>query len=113
MLFPTHPLTAEAMQLYWQHLLPDGVLAVHISNNYLDLSSVLRNQATALGLTALFIPTPADQGNPAATEWVLLSRNQRFLTQPVISEAVRPWPRVLKTEVHSTDQHSNLFRVLK
>ena len=110
---PMHLLTAEAMQLYWQHLLPDGVLAVHISNNYLDLSSVLRNQAAALGLTALFIPTPADAENPAATEWVLLSRNQRFLTQPVLSEAVRPWPRLLKPEVQWTDQHSNLLRVLK
>lgn len=110
---PMHLLTAEAMQLYWQHLMPDGVLAVHISNNYLDLSSVLRNQAAALGLTALFIPTPADAENPAATEWVLLSRNQRFLTQPVLSEAVRPWPRLLKPEVQWTDQHSNLLRVLK
>lgn len=110
---PMHLLTAEAMQLYWQHLLPDGVLAVHISNNYLDLSSVLRNQAAELGLTALFMPTPADHENPAATEWVLLSRNQRFLAQPAITGAVRPWPRLLKPEVHWTDQHSNLFSVLK
>ncbi|WP_423187205.1 spermidine synthase [Alishewanella sp. d11] len=110
---PIHLLTAEAMQLYWQHLLPDGVLAVHISNNYLDLSSVLRNHATALGLTALFIPTAADQHNPAATEWVLLSRNARFLAQPEIMQAVRPWPRPLKPELQWTDQHSNLFQVLK
>jgi hypothetical protein len=110
---PQHLLTTEAMQLYWQHLLPDGVLAVHISNNYLDLSSILRNQATAAGLDAVFIPTAADADNPAATEWVLLSRNQRFLQQAVIQQASRPWPRPLQPEVRWTDQHSNLFQLLK
>lgn len=110
---PMHLLTAEAMQLYWQHLLPDGVLAVHISNNYLDLSSVLRNQATALGLTAVFIPTAADSENPAATEWVLLSRNTRFLAQPELTQAARPWPRPLTPALYWTDQQSNLFQVLK
>ena len=110
---PQHLLTTEALALYWQHLLPDGVLAVHVSNNYLDLSSVLRNQAAALGLEAVFIPTPADADNPAATEWVLLSRNQRFLQQDSIRQASRPWPRPLRPEVRWTDQHSNLFQVLK
>lgn len=110
---PMHLLTAEAMQLYWQHLMPDGVLAVHISNNYIDLSSVLRNHATALGLKAVFIPTAADNSNPAATEWVLLSRNNRFLAQTTISAASRPWSRPLKPQLSWTDQHSNLFMVLK
>lgn len=110
---PMHLLTEEAMQLYWQHLLPDGVLAIHISNNYLDLSSVLRNQAMAKGLTVLFMPTAADQANPAATEWVLITRNTRFLAQAVITEAARPWPRQLKPDLQWTDQRSNLFQVLK
>lgn len=110
---PMHLLTREAMALYWQHLLPDGVLAVHISNNYLDLTSVLRNQAEQLGLTALFIPTAADNANPAATEWVLLSRNERFLNQEVLRQASRPWPRPLRQSVQWTDQHSDLLSVLK
>ena len=74
---------------------------------------MLRNQAAALGLEAVFIPTPADADNPAATEWVLLSRNQRFLQQDSIRQASRPWPRPLRPEVRWTDQHSNLFQVLK
>ncbi len=110
---PQHLLTAEAFALYWQHLLSDGVLAVHISNNYLDLSSVLRNHANKMGLTARFMPTPADAENPAATEWVLLSRNQRFLNQSQLIQASKPWPRPLKPQVYWTDQHSNLFSVLK
>ena len=34
---PVHLLTTEAMQLYSRHLKPDGILAFHISNRYLDL----------------------------------------------------------------------------
>ena len=32
---PVHLLTREAYRLYWRHLKPDGVLAVHVSNQYL------------------------------------------------------------------------------
>ncbi|MDP4944764.1 MAG: fused MFS/spermidine synthase [Alishewanella sp.] len=110
---PVHLLTAEAMALYWQHLMPDGVLLVHISNNYLDLSSVLRNHAAQLGLQALFLPTAADAQNPAATEWVILSRNQRFLAQAIIQQHAKNWPRPLQPAVYWTDQRSNLFSVLK
>jgi SAM-dependent methyltransferase len=34
---PIHLLTREAFELYFQKLAPGGVLAVHISNNHLDL----------------------------------------------------------------------------
>ena len=35
---PVHLLTREAYKIYWQHLLPNGVLAVHVSNRYLSLA---------------------------------------------------------------------------
>ena len=38
---PMHLLTREAFQVYSRHLKPDGVLAVHISNRYLDLKPVV------------------------------------------------------------------------
>ncbi len=31
---PVHLLTRQAAELYWRHLTPDGVLAVHVSNHY-------------------------------------------------------------------------------
>jgi len=109
---PQHLLTIEAMQLYWQHLQSDGVLAVHVSNNYLDLTSLLRNQAATLGLTAYFIATDAQGINPAA-QWVLITANQRFISQPVIQQALSPWPSTLNPDVSWTDQRSNLLQVLK
>jgi spermidine synthase len=43
---PAHLLTVEAVQLYLRHLRdPDSVLAVHISNRYLDLDPVVRGIA--------------------------------------------------------------------
>jgi hypothetical protein len=38
---PTHLLTREAMDIYAARLNPDGVLAFHVSNRYLDLVPVL------------------------------------------------------------------------
>jgi spermidine synthase len=109
---PQHLLTVEAMQLYWQHLQSDGVLAVHVSNNYLDLTGLLRNQAAELGKQALFIATPAAGVNPAA-QWVLITSNMRFSQQAAIQNAVRPWPSAVQREVSWTDQRSNLLQVLK
>ena len=109
---PQHLLTEEAMQLYWQHLMRDGVLAVHVSNNYLDLTSLLRNQAARFDKQALFIATAAAGVNPAA-QWVLITANRRFASQAVIQQAVRPWPSALRPDVRWTDQRSNLLQLLK
>ena len=46
---PVHLLTREAIQLYFRHLKPDGVLALHISNRYLDLKPVCEGGAAAVG----------------------------------------------------------------
>ena len=45
---PTHLLTAEAFQLYIDKLEPGGLIAVHISNRWLDLAPVLGNVAAAI-----------------------------------------------------------------
>ncbi len=42
---PVHLLTREAFHLYFEKLAPDGVLAVHISNNHLDLPPLVTRLA--------------------------------------------------------------------
>ena len=37
---PVHLMTAEALKLYLDKVKPDGIVLLHISNNYLDLDSV-------------------------------------------------------------------------
>jgi spermidine synthase len=44
---PVHLLTREALGLYARKLRPHGVIAFHISNQYLDLAPVLGNVAAA------------------------------------------------------------------
>ena len=52
---PMHLLTREAFQMYLRHLKPDGVLAVHISNRYLDLKPVV-----AQGMAGNWLARPRD-----------------------------------------------------
>ena len=60
---PMHLLTREAFAGYRRHLRPDGLLMVHISNRYLDLTPVI-GAATEWGWTArtrLYLPTAAEK----------------------------------------------------
>ena len=54
---PTHLLTREALALYLTKLAPNGVLAFHISNRYLDLHGVLGALANDAGLSCLRMMT--------------------------------------------------------
>ncbi len=70
---PVHLLTTEAMQLYFHHLKPDGILAVHISNRYLDLEPVLVGESQALGKSARVFDTDDDDTQDVfGATWVLL-----------------------------------------
>ena len=59
---PVHLMTAEAIDLYIDRLAPDGLLVLHISNRYYDLSRPLGRIAAAAGYPAL---TRHDLGNYA------------------------------------------------
>ncbi len=49
---PAHLLTSQAFKMYFDHLEEDGLLAVHISNRYLDLEPVVERICRELGLHA-------------------------------------------------------------
>jgi SAM-dependent methyltransferase len=109
---PVHLLTREAMDLYFRHLRPDGLLAVHISNRHLDLLPVLAVEARSSGRRARVVDTEDDDaaGVFAAT-WVLVvappgdfDNEIRANSNPVSrARRVRLW----------TDDYSNLFQILK
>jgi hypothetical protein len=52
---PVHLLTKEACELYLRHLKPNGIIAVHISNHYLDLEPVVVNLAKHFGFRLALI----------------------------------------------------------
>jgi hypothetical protein len=110
---PIHLLTEECFGIYWQHLKPDGILAVHISNRYLDLSRVVRKLADVGGKTAVFIDQKeADKDERSSScDWILVTSNAQLLGSQEFIEAQSPWessgPPVLWT-----DDFSSLYDVL-
>lgn len=109
---PVHLLTREAMALYWRHLKPDGVLAVHISNRYVDLAPVVAAAAAESGKTARFFSNeflPDERIFPS--NWVLVTSREGFFEREAFGKAkpiaVPPGFRTW------TDSYSNLWRSLR
>ena len=109
---PVHLLTKEAMQLYFRHLKTDGILAVHVSNRYLDLQPVVAGEARALGKLARVVDTDDDETQDIfGATWVLVTSPATGFDDAEIKNSaeiqskkkVRLW----------TDDYSNLFQILK
>ncbi|HEY3175402.1 MAG TPA: hypothetical protein VGK94_06515, partial [Candidatus Polarisedimenticolia bacterium] len=88
---------------------PDGILALHISNKYVDLEPVVSAAADALGKRAVLVSTDDEDYPLYDSTWVLLSsRADRFET-PAFNEA----ELLTAAPVTWTDDYSNLLSVLK
>jgi len=110
---PVHLITREAIELYARHVAADGIIAVHISNRFLDLKPVLANIAQATGLTARLVSdSPEDDRSASSTDWVLLARDPRTLDDPRIAGRAEPLAPVAGFSLW-TDQFNNLLDVLK
>lgn len=110
---PVHLLTIEAARLYQKHLKPNGAMAFHVSNDYLDLAPVVRDLARALGYQAVVVHNHGDDDTlvlPA--DWVVVTNNPEILDNPAIqlrSEPIdsRPGLRLW------TDNFNKLVDILK
>ncbi|HLY61883.1 MAG TPA: fused MFS/spermidine synthase [Terriglobia bacterium] len=110
---PIHLLTQEAFVLYFRHLKPDGVIALHVSNRYLDLKPVIQRVAESLGKRAGFVRNAADAHNYVyKSDWMLVSDRQEFFDDPEIRKALVPLPAMPQARVW-TDDYSSLFGALK
>lgn len=107
---PTHLLTSQALELYLTKLAPDGVIAFHISNRYLNLEPLLGGLARHAGLSAL-IRRDAGGNIPwkYSSTWVVMARNDAALG--VIASDSR-WVKLQGAMVW-TDDFSNILGVLK
>ena len=110
---PIHLLTREALQQYLRHIKKDGILALHITNRYIDLKPVIQRLAEKAGMEAIAVNTA---GNPEtgaeAAEWVLLSAAGETLEKPPLRGAGKALPRTPDVRMW-TDDYSSLFRLLK
>jgi len=109
---PIHLLTTEAFQLYWRHLKPDGILAVHVSNRFVDLAPIVALAAEQSGKTARLFSSLDDPYNAIdGSSWVLVASGEEVFERALLKWAqpiggtrgLRPW----------TDDYSNLWQSLK
>jgi spermidine synthase len=114
---PIHLLTREALELYFEKLSLDGILALHISNRYLDLEPVLGNLAKELHLVGLSQYDTMQQDIPRipgkrSAHWVLLARHEEDFGKMATDRRWRPIRSRPDVGVW-TDDYSNLLGVFK
>ena len=109
---PIHLLTLEAFAQYFRHLKPDGVLAVHITNRFLDLQPVVKTAADHFGKQARLVDSASNPDNLVLrSRWALVSGDPAFFKSPQLGGATeikgrsgfQPWK----------DDYSSIFSILK
>jgi spermidine synthase len=113
---PVHLLTREAFEIYFRHLKPDGVIAVHISNRHLDLTPVMVGVAKQFHLFMMKISWD-DTARPwwfASSDWILLSRNQSFMQSPtMMSHAAVITDHDNENSILWTDDYASLLSIIR
>jgi spermidine synthase len=108
---PVHLLTLEAFAIYFKHLKTDGVLAMNVTNAFLDLVPVLKRAADHHGKNIRLLEHPGDQDLAFASRWVVITDSQDFFDQTSLQsmrEVVAP-PDFAAWR----DDYSSLLAVLK
>ncbi len=108
---PVHLITKQALQVYFRNLKPDGIVAFHVSNRFLDLGPVVDALARDAGAHAVELSEKGDARRSHST-WVLVSRAASALERPEIYPESLP---IIPQRDWGlwTDDYYNLLQVLK
>ena len=109
---PIHLLTRQAFQIYWRHLKPDGVLAVHVSNRYLQLAPIVALGTQGIGKEVWQVENGEDDRKEVFdSTYVLVSSRAGFFSDALFTGLLDKIevPRNLRAW---TDDYSNLWQVL-
>ena len=112
---PLHQMTLEALDLYLAKLRPHGLLAFHISNQFLDLGPIVSRLAAERGLGALNQVQDVTDAVMRTTgryssHWMLLARDRADFG-PLLQD-----PRWLSPPPPGplwTDDYSNILSVFQ
>ena len=108
---PVHLITVEAFTEYLRHLKPQGVIAFHVSNRFLDLKPVLLAIAEKHGLEFAYVHETGEEGG-TTSDWILITRYKPLILRKEIADAtvpVAPEPGLRAW----TDDFNNLWQVFK
>jgi hypothetical protein len=93
----------------------NGIIAVHISNHYLDLEPVIVNLARRFGykLASISYDETEDEWWLYSSTWILLTRSEEIANAPAIRDAAS----VVNTNSVKiplwTDDFTSLFQILQ
>jgi hypothetical protein len=91
----------------------DGVLAIHTSNTYLTLEPVVQLLADDAGYSANWVSNDDDRRKLVdASDWVLVTRNKRFIEELQTSTLVENIVVPPKLRLW-TDDYNNLLQILR
>jgi hypothetical protein len=107
---PVHLLTVEAFQIYLNHMAPQGVIAVHISNRHFDLQPVVQAIADHHNLATAFIHCDNTQFGGYSSYWILVAKDPKALDSKAIRDASTA--EADNRRVLWTDDHASLVEVL-
>lgn len=112
---PIHLLTREAVAVYFRHLKPDGLLALHISNRFVKLEPICLALAEAFDCQAIQIYNRSDNdAGTLSSTWVILTHNRDWSLDPDIVDATTDWTKQEKqNKVLWTDDFASLWEVLR
>ena len=110
---PVHLLTQQAFALYARHVKPDGILAFHTSNTYLNLAPIVQLLANT-GHYPTRLITNSDNRRKLidSADWVLVTRNEHFLDEldaSLMTESIEVPARLRAW----TDDYNNLLQILR
>ena len=90
------------------------MLAVHVSNRYLDLKPVVRCAAESMGKEAVVVENEEDvEAGVYGATWILVFGDRsRFERSASLKKAGQPLPAGENVRLW-TDDYSNLFRILQ
>jgi hypothetical protein len=111
---PVHLITKEAFAAYFRHLKPNGILAVNISNTYLNLEPVMERAAGAFHKLALVYhwTPPVDDGFCFSCSWTLIMDRATADAHPELRQGAKILRQTRPFRIW-TDEFSNMFSILK
>lgn len=112
---PVHLITREAIALYAAHLRsPQGIIAIHTSNRYLDLPPMVLKTAASLGFTGKVIEDDGSESPIGSTsQWVLLAKDPAVFKDKVFEGAADFFvPNMAKVPLW-TDSYASMTHVLR
>lgn len=109
---PIHLLTREAFNIYLFHLAEEGILAVHITNRYINLVPVVWALKSHFAMNGLVVESVKDSDAGMTSVWVLLTNNQVFMNTSAVKEYKQREGQIPSVRLW-TDDFSNIYQVMR